>query len=147
MKLIAHRGNISGPRPDKENNPEYLLRAVDNGYDCEVDVWVLDGDIWLGHDGPDYLVSKEFLQNSAFWNHAKNIQALDFMLQNDIHCFWHEHDERTLTSKNFVWTYPNKELLPNSILCLTSLNDPLPENCYGVCSDWVSEYNIKRIGT
>ena len=68
MKLIAHRGNVNGPRPSSENNPEYLLSEVDKGYDCEVDVWVLDGDIWLGHDGPDYLVSKEFISNPAFWN-------------------------------------------------------------------------------
>ena len=99
MKLIAHRGNIHGPRPDKENNPEYLLNAVDKGYDCEVDVWVLDDDIWLGHDNPNYMVSKEFISNEAFWNHAKNLKALSFMLDNNIHCFWHEQDERTLTSK------------------------------------------------
>ena len=24
MKLIAHRGNISGPKPSQENNPEYI---------------------------------------------------------------------------------------------------------------------------
>lgn len=146
-RLIAHRGNLDGPRPDKENNPEYLLRAVDNGYDCEVDVWVLDDNILLGHDYPQWIVTQEFISNPAFWNHAKNIKALQFMLENNIHCFWHEHDERTLTSKNFIWTYPNKEVVANSVICLVNENDELPKNCYGICSDWVSQYNSKRIVT
>lgn len=140
MKLIAHRGNIHGPRPDKENNPEYLLNAVDKGYDCEVDVWVLDDDIWLGHDNPNYMVSKEFISNEAFWNHAKNLNALSFMLDNNIHCFWHEQDERTLTSKGYIWTYPKKQVTTNSIICLQQHDDTVPDGCFGICSDWVSQY-------
>ena len=147
MKLIAHRGNLNGPRPDKENSPEYLLRAVDNGYDCEVDVWVLDDDIWLGHDHPDYIVTKEFINNPAFWNHAKNLKALYYMLDNNIRCFWHEGDERTLTSDGFIWTYPDKEVTDKSIICLINNTDPIPDNCYGICSDWVSKYNMMRIST
>ena len=147
MKLIAHRGNVNGPRPSSENNPEYLLSAVDKGYDCEVDVWVLDGDIWLGHDGPDYLVSKEYISNPAFWNHAKNLNALAYMLEHGIRCFWHEGDERTLTSDGFIWTYPNKEVTSISVICLINKDDTVPENCYGICSDWVSKHNIMRIGT
>ena len=65
MKLIAHRGNTNGARPDKENDPEYLLQAVDNGYDCEVDVQVdINGNVWLGHDEPQYKVTKEFISLS-----------------------------------------------------------------------------------
>ena len=28
MKLIAHRGNVSGPKPSQENNPEYIDEAL-----------------------------------------------------------------------------------------------------------------------
>ena len=60
MIRIAHRGNTKGPNPLEENKPEYLLQAVNDGYDCEVDVWLIDNEIWLGHDRPDYKVDKEF---------------------------------------------------------------------------------------
>ena len=50
MKLISHRGNIDGRRPDLENNPDYILKAIDKGYDCEIDVWLLKNTIYLGHD-------------------------------------------------------------------------------------------------
>ena len=41
MILIAHRGNINGPRVEFENNPEYVLRAIEMGFDAEVDVWLI----------------------------------------------------------------------------------------------------------
>lgn len=148
VKLIAHRGNTNGARPNKENDPEYLLQAVDNGYDCEVDVRVdINGNVWLGHDEPQYKVTKEFISNPGFWNHAKNLNALAYMLEHNIRCFWHEGDERTLTSDGFIWTYPNKEVTSISVICLVNEDDVIPANCYGICSDWVSKHNIMRIGT
>ena len=68
MKLIAHRGNTSGPNIDKENDPEYLIQAVDKGFDCEVDVWVIEDKIWLGHDKPTYEVDANFISNPHFWH-------------------------------------------------------------------------------
>ena len=140
MKLIAHRGNTSGPNINKENDPEYLIQAVDKGFDCEVDVWVIEDKIWLGHDKPTYEVDANFISNPNFWNHAKNLEALYFMLRNNIHCFWHEVDERTLTSRGYIWTYPYKQVNNMSVICLQKEQDTIPEGCYGICSDWVSKY-------
>jgi glycerophosphoryl diester phosphodiesterase len=85
MKIIAHRGNLKGPNPERENSPEYLLEAVEAGYDCEVDVWYDDNNqLYLGHDNPKYKVDHEFLNNKAFWCHAKNLEALEYMLVNNI---------------------------------------------------------------
>ena len=42
MKLIAHRGNINGPNPEMENNPEYILNTLSLGYDCEIDVHLIN---------------------------------------------------------------------------------------------------------
>ena len=63
MKLIAPRGNTTGPDTERENNPEYLIHAVDKGYDCEVDVWVIEDKIWLGHDEPNHEVTANFISN------------------------------------------------------------------------------------
>ena len=38
MILIAHRGNIDGPNPEMENNPQYIDKAIDSGYNVEIDV-------------------------------------------------------------------------------------------------------------
>ena len=32
MILIAHRGNINGPNPERENTVSYIQEALDKGY-------------------------------------------------------------------------------------------------------------------
>ena len=71
MILIAHRGNINGPNIMDENKPSYIEDAIDQGYDVEIDVWLLDGKYYLGHDEPSYLVVLEFLFMKSIWIHCK----------------------------------------------------------------------------
>jgi hypothetical protein len=141
MILISHRGNISGKISNKENSPEYIVSALTKGYNVEIDVWY-DNGYWLGHDEPMYNIDKDFLLNDKFWCHAKNGKALYHMLQDDIHCFWHQDDDFTLTSNNFIWTYPNKLLYYNSICVLPELgiNGDI-DICSGICSDFIERYS------
>ena len=142
MILISHRGNTSGPAPSYENHPDYLREALIAGYECEVDVWYKDDEWWLGHDEPVYDISKAFLQNNKLWCHAKNLEALHKMLQNNIHCFWHQEDDYTLTSKGFVWTYPGKPVCKNSIIVCYELPKEMPD-CLGICSDYLPKGSSK----
>jgi len=52
MKLIAHRGLTQGPNKELENKPEQIISALDQGYDCEIDLWTVNSDFYLGHDAP-----------------------------------------------------------------------------------------------
>ena len=81
MKLISHRGNIDGPNIERENEPLYIFEALEKKFDVEIDVWWKENQFWLGHDKPQYCVKKEFLQNKKLWCHAKNIEALNKMLE------------------------------------------------------------------
>ena len=47
------------------------------------------------------------------------------MLRNNIHCFWHEQDERTLTSRGYIWTYPYKQVTNMSVICLQQEQDTI----------------------
>jgi len=137
MILISHRGNINGPISEKENHPDYILQAVGKGYNVEIDVWYKNGEFWLGHDSPQYKTSVEFLKNEKFWCHAKNLKALDKMLEHDIHCFWHQEDDFTLTSRGYIWTYPKQNITPRSIAMCVDENYVNVEGCYGICSDYL----------
>ena len=144
IHFISHRGNISGPIPDKENSPDYIEKALSLGFEVEIDVWYVSKSFYLGHDEPKYLVSKSFLKNKKLWCHAKSQFGLIEMLKEDIHCFWHQKDDVTLTSKNYIWAYPGKLILKNGI-------DVMPENIKGwkvekynpvssgVCSDFIQD--------
>ena len=71
MKLIAHRGNLDGSDPDKENYPSYIQRALKLGYDAEIDVWHIDDKWYLGHDDPRYEIKYNFLFD-RFYNSGRN---------------------------------------------------------------------------
>ena len=142
MIFIAHRGNVDGPNPEEENKPEYLLRALSKGFDVEVDAWLdpQTGQWALGHDGPQYPISSEFLRTPGFWIHAKNGAALRAMVQNPhVHCFTHDQDEYTLTSRGFIWAYPDVKLVGTNCIAVmyTKPEKLLDQNIGGICHDSV----------
>lgn len=143
MIFIAHRGNLHGKNIE-ENNPKYIKNALDAGFDVEVDVRLLDGQLWLGHDEIQYEVSLDFIQNDKLWVHCKNLEAIWYLIDKNVHCFWHENDACTLTSKGVIWTMIGYPLSPNSICVLPELASYAKNDlfkCYGICSDNVWEYS------
>ena len=75
------------------------------------------------------------------WCHAKNLEALKIMLSySDIHCFWHQEDDVTLTSRGYIWTYPGKPLTENSIAVKPEKNNENVKKVLGICSDYVVDY-------
>ena len=141
MIYISHRGNMDGVYPDFENNPIYINKALKNGFDVEIDVWCMDNRWYLGHDSPQHEITLSYLKDDRFWCHAKNVDALHGMLkEGNIHCFWHQEDDVTLTSKGFIWTYPGEQLTENSICVLPEKNKEIPKKAFGICSDFVVYY-------
>mgnify|MGYP000182262156 CR=1 FL=1 len=141
MILIAHRGNINGSG-EYENGQKYCQEAIDDGYNVEIDVWYTDT-WWTGHDRPQYRVDPDFLLKKEVWCHAKNIEALKKLLELGAHCFFHQNDPVTLTSKQYIWTYPTQQLTEKSICVLPELQAIevsafLPSA--GVCSDFIERY-------
>jgi hypothetical protein len=136
MKIISHRGNINGPSKD-ENKPSQIAKALLAGFDCEVDVWVKNGEILLGHDKPQFLINREFLNKPGLWIHAKNLKALEFLNQTNLNYFWHEDDAFTITSHRYIWCFPGYY----TKLGITVMQGDavlLPEPVYGVCTDYPS---------
>lgn len=145
--LISHRGNLTGKQPHKENHPNYITEAFIAGYDVEVDVWVKDGSLFLGHDEPQYEVSQKFLENKHFWLHAKNSEALNYFIKHGygMNYFWHDNDDYTLTSKGYVWAYPGKSIITNTIAVLPERDSisaftMMKDKVTGICSDVIEDY-------
>jgi glycerophosphoryl diester phosphodiesterase len=140
MKIIAHRANLNGSNESTENSIPAINVALYHGLDVEIDVWFKNDKWYLGHDKPKYIIDESFLENKRLWCHAKNLNALDLMLKNKkIHCFWHENDDFTLTSKNYIWTYPRKDVTNNSIIVLNQ-KIKIPKKCFGICTDFPLSY-------
>lgn len=147
MILISHRGNINGENKLRENHPEYIDEAIYAGYDVEIDIWILNDKIFLGHDEPLYEINLDWLEDrkTKIWLHCKNIDSLLFFKTNlyEFNYFWHETDTITLTSYNHIWAYPGKQPIKNSISVLPELHDDNTSLCIGICSDVIEKYNKK----
>ena len=141
MLLISHRGNLHGEKKE-ENSPFLLDKVIKMGYNIEVDVWKISNDIFLGHDQPQYRVDGNYLKNDKLWCHAKNLDALEWLLENKITCFWHQEDNFTLTSNGLIWTYPGLEVTAKSIIVCKTLEETkkyFEKDIYGICSDYVGD--------
>jgi hypothetical protein len=125
MKVICHRGNLNGPNPDKENQPEYIDIAIKSGFDVEIDVWSSYDSLYLGHDGPQYKIDFRWLRDrlTRVWIHCKNMEAVQSLLDSgyDFNIFWHQTDDMTLTSHKYCWTFPGKKLNERSIAVMPEL--------------------------
>lgn len=143
MILISHRGNINGRIEEVENNPEYIDSAIKAGYDVEIDAWVVNGFIMLGHDEPTYPVDIEWLRSriTKLWIHCKNIAALElFDDLVEFHYFWHESDTVTITSQMVIWAYPGNQPIKNSIAVMPEMCKDNITECLGICSDYIKLY-------
>lgn len=147
--LISHRGNIDGRNPEMENHPDYIKKALDLDYNVEVDIWYIDNKFYLGHDEPKYEINEEFLKNTNLWFHCKNLNAVEQIIILSIcyksghsKVFWHQTDDITLVFPyHYIWTYPNKQLIRDSIAVLPELYPDWDiSNAIGICSDYISKY-------
>lgn len=149
MRFISHRGNINGPNPERENHPDYIDEALGRGFEVEIDVWYKNGKLFLGHDKPQYPIELSYLtlpqRKGVIWCHAKNLETLDILLDNGLHCFVHNNDDATLTSQNFVWTYPGKKHVKNSIAVVPEKAGNKIDgksNIVGICSDYIHQWRV-----
>lgn len=142
MILISHRGNVDGPNPSRENSPCYIMEAIASGYQVEIDMWWVDGKIYLGHDKPRYEVNDQWLEDriDRLWIHCKNIELLNWIRSTTLHHFWHENDTITLTSKNYIWAYPGKQPIIGSVAVLPEVYNDDTSQCIGLCSDYIKNY-------
>ena len=70
---------------------------------------------------------------------CKEFTSFAIMLENDIHCFWHQEDDYTITSKGYIWTYPGKPVCNKSVIVCKTLEDTIrycEMDIAGVCSDY-----------
>tara|TARA_R100000152_G_C6782005_1_gene217960 strand:+ start:8883 stop:9326 length:444 start_codon:yes stop_codon:yes gene_type:complete len=146
MILIAHRGNISGKQEARENTVSYINEALTKGFDVEIDLWSHGGFLYLGHDKPTEIIDPVYLNNPSLWCHAKNLDALvqlrylNTTRGYNIHYFWHQKDDATLTSKNYIWAFPGKQPIKDSIAVMPEVGGDVLTGCQGICSDFIQKY-------
>jgi len=133
--IISHRGNLNGEDSSSENKPDSIVQSLDLGFDVEVDLRLHNDKLYLGHDQPNYRIDLNFLKQSGVWVHAKNKEVVNLLRnEKDIHWFWHETDQMTLTSRGYIWCFPGHEI-EGGIMVDHGQFIPNKINVAGVCTD------------
>lgn len=139
--FISRRGNLKGPNFKRENSPDYIIEAINRGFDCQIDLQILEEVIYLGMN-PRYIIDVDFLLINAekLWIHCLNINSIDYLLQfPELNVYLHENDSCVLTSKKNVWDCKHNELsLKNTINAMPEWNGwKTNAKSLGVCSDYI----------
>ncbi len=143
MIFIAHRGNLNGADPERENTPAYIQKALDAGFDVEVDIWYKDDLLWLGHDKPLITLPGSFYFHRKIWFHAKDIKTFAFLAEGAANCFFHENDPVVLTTRGYLWVHPAHEEKINEIENKNKIIQVHPKKIIkgvgGYCADNIQE--------
>lgn len=145
MKLISNRGNINGVNTILENTQIYIQEAINKGYNVKIDLWVKDGKLYLGTNGPEHLLDIDWFERnrSKLWIHCKDIEVISKFHELDsrganIHFFWHDCNKVSLTNRGYMWC-ESGEVVPGGIVYQPIKTDDL-KGFYGVCSDEIEIY-------
>jgi hypothetical protein len=137
--FIAHRGNIAGADPKRENTQEYMEEAISAGYGVEVDIHWDRGVLYYGHDHSSQPVDDKFITKRDVFCHAKNIEAIPALMALGCNVFVHQTDPCVYTSKGHVWCYPGIHVKSDKAIWLDLHGEPLPADIpsklYGICGD------------
>lgn len=133
MKIISHRGNLTGPNPERENTIEAIEEALNRGFPVEFDIWYLDGKYWLGHDEAQYEITLDKIDEwsliKQLYVHCKNVWAMQALIKEkmyhnmNVNLFFHHDDQCILLQDSLIWVHPRH---------VTAVSQDMVEDCIAV---------------
>ncbi|MFA5149612.1 MAG: hypothetical protein WC433_01700 [Candidatus Omnitrophota bacterium] len=76
--------------------------------------------------------------------HCKDLKAFQKIAEMGIHCFFHNKDLATITSRGWAWFYPSKSRFYGGVNVLPELHHAhkTMNGVFGVCTDFPTKYRI-----
>lgn len=153
MKIYAHRGNVAGPNPERENTISHINEALASGYCVELDVSLSLGELYLGHDFTrlQEKVEKIWLENSRFLVHCKTLDTFLLLSKfSNIHSFYQEDDSVALSTwgkciihnKVIKNKYDDKDIIVS--LRPTEFDLSKYYNANGIVTDYCNRFQIEN---
>lgn len=144
---------------------DYARHHVDK---VEIDVWCQRGEMWVGHDAPQWRFDyNDWWQCADLVVHCKNFAAVRYLNDRPVKphfdYFFHDQDDATFTRQGHFWVHPDKTCLdevstipPGSYVVMPSFHkpakmDPLiikqAKTWGAVCTDYPEEMDKLLNGT
>ena len=130
--------------PKTENTPEQIDFAIEHGCFVEVDLWHVEGSLFLGHDKPETEVQINWLiqRKHKLILHYKNLGCASNPFLIDFNSFCHDQDSFTITQKGMGWTTQKELLNKDSIWVVNGKKESIEGiECLGICTDYPIFYD------
>jgi hypothetical protein len=141
--IISHLGNIDGRQPELENTLKYVQASLKAGWHVCVDVQLLNGGFVLPNENGFSVAPPSFFSQQRVWSRCYNAETLDALCTIGAHAFMGGEIPLSLTTAQFIWTMPPRELSPRSIAAFPELAEPSWLDNYepaGLCSNEPARY-------
>lgn len=151
MLYISYRGIYDGTNYEYANTPDQLGKAIGRGYTCMVDVWRVNGKLYLGNDQPLTEVTERYLQGPRWYINARNTDMQDWLATQSSSLYPNWFYFTTPTPPPAYVTASNGKLITpgtvpinnNSIIFLPEIDDKglfstVHLRCFGICSTYLS---------
>ena len=151
MLYISYRGIYDGTNYEYANTTDQLGKAISRGYTCMVDVWRVDGKLYLGNDQPLTEVTERYLQGPRWYINARNTDMQNWLATQSSSLYPNWFYFTTPTPPPPYVTASNGKLITpgtvpinnNSIIFLPEIDDKglfstVHLRCFGICSTYLS---------
>lgn len=156
MFYISYLGIFDGKDYEDANTPPQISKALQAGFSCLIDVWRIDGVLYVGTESMPIEVTQKYIQGPRFYINCKNTEMQEWIATQPSKLFPSYFTFEASTPPPPYATVSNGKLMTpgtvpinnDSIIFLPEINDrgllsTVHLRCYGVCSSYLTF--IRRI--
>ena len=156
LQYISYQGIYDGTNFEDAATPKQITKAMNAGFSTMVNVWRIEGILYLGVFEPITVVTEKYLQGPRFWINAMNTEMQDWIVTQPTKLFPNYFYFEASTPPPPYATVSNGKLMTpgtvpinnDSVIFLPEIADrgllsTVHLRCYGICSTYLTF--IRRI--
>jgi len=151
MYYISYQGIFDGTNYEDANTPPQISKALQAGFSCMVNVWRINGILYVGNGSPNIQITEKYIQGPRFWINAQNDEMKAWIVTQPSklypNYFWFDASTPPppyATASNGKLVTPGTVPINNdSVIFLPEIQDrsmfsTVKLRCYGICSTYLS---------
>jgi hypothetical protein len=151
MFYISYQGIFDGKDYEDANTPPQISKALQAGFTCMIDVWRIDGLLYVGTESAKIELPQKYIQGPRFYINCMNDEIKEWIVTQPTklfpNYFWFlastPPPPYATASNGKLITPGNTPINDNSIIFLPEIADrglfsTVQLRCYGVCSTYLT---------
>jgi len=156
MFYISYLGIFDGKDYEDSNTPPQISKALQAGFSCLIDVWRVNGVLYVGTEQAMIEVTQKYIQGPRFWINAMNTEMQDWIVTQPTKLYPNYfHFDASTPPPPYATASNGKLITPgtvpinlNSVMFLPEINDRslltmVKVRAYAICSTYLT--TIRRM--